>query len=455
MARDIDDYGSAGAGELAQALSERRVSAHELFRAAVERIERLDGAINAVVVRDFERAEAAARAADAALARGERAPLLGVPMTVKEAHNVAGLPTTWGIAAAKGWVAPEDSEGVKRLKKAGAVIVGKTNVPPYLGDWQSDNPIYGRTNHPFDPARTPGGSSGGGAAAVASGMVPLEFGSDIGGSIRVPSAFCGIYGHKPSWNLIPDRGHEPPGLTGAPTALGVIGPMARSAADLDLALSILAGPAGDEAKGYRVEMPAPRRASLAGLKVLILDSHPLAKVQGAIRQAIDAVAGKLEAAGAQVSRDRSGLPDLERAFVVYSALLGAVMSRGNEAMTEAMGGPASAHDWLNAIDAQDAIRRQWAALFERVDVVLAPAFGVVAFPHDPAPFNERVHVIDGETTPYPAQVAWASMATLGNLPATAAPVGRTAEGLPIGLQIIGPYLEDRTTIAVAGMIGAL
>ncbi|MBA3810962.1 MAG: amidase, partial [Caulobacteraceae bacterium] len=248
----------ASAGELAAALAERKVSAVELLEAAVERIERLDGAINAVVVRDFDRAREAAKAADAALARGERRPLLGVPMTVKEAHNVAGLPTTWGLVAYKDWIAPTDSVGVARLKAAGAVILGKTNIPPLLADWQSGNPVYGRTNHPLDAARTPGGSSGGSAAALAAGMVPLEFGSDIGGSIRVPAAFCGVFGHKPSYDLIPERGHAPPGLDGVPAVLGVIGPMARSAADLALALDILAGPDDDQAVGYRLDLKAPR-----------------------------------------------------------------------------------------------------------------------------------------------------------------------------------------------------
>ena len=243
----IDDYATAGAGEMAAALADRSVSAVELFDAAVARIERLDGPINAVVVRDFDRARDTAREADAALARGERRPLLGVPMTVKEAFNVAGLPTTWGLPAAKDWIAPTDATGVARLKGAGAVILGKTNVPPFLSDWQSANPVYGRTNHPLDPTRVPGGSSGGSAAVLATGMAPLEFGSDIGGSIRVPSAFCGVFGHKPSYNLVPQRGHTPPGTDGVGPPLNVVGPMARSVADLVLALNVTAGPADEEA----------------------------------------------------------------------------------------------------------------------------------------------------------------------------------------------------------------
>ncbi|HEY5106736.1 MAG TPA: amidase family protein [Caulobacteraceae bacterium] len=442
----VDDLSRAGAGELAAALAARRVSALELFEAAVERIERLDGSINAVVVRDFGRAREAALAADAALARGGRQPLLGVPMTVKEAFNVAGLPTTWGTPSETPFIAPRDAVGVARLKAAGAVILGKTNVPPFLGDWQSDNPVYGRTNHPMDLGRTPGGSSGGGAAALAAGMVPLEFGSDIGGSIRVPSSFCGLFGHKPSYNLVPQRGHAPPGVEGDGVAINVVGPMARSVDDLILALGVLAGPAGDEAVGYRVQLPAPRHERLADFRVLVVD-HALAALDSEIRDALHGFADRVESTGAKVSRSSPLVPDLAASQGVYSTILGAVMSRGGPPMGE----PLSAHGWMDALDAQIAFRRRWAELFVTFDVVLAPAFGVVAFPHDQRPFSERVHVINGESTPYGAQIAWPAMASLANLPATAIPIARTRAGLPIGIQIIGPYLEDRTTLAFAGL----
>ncbi len=229
---------------MAKALAARQVSAAELCEEAIRTIEAKDGPINAVVVRDFDRAREAAKAADAALAGGETRPLLGVPMTVKDSHHVAGLPTTWGLAPFKDWKASVNSTGVARLKAAGAVILGKTNIPPNLGDWQADNPVYGRTNNPHDLGRSPGGSSGGGAAALAAGMVPLEFGSDIGGSIRVPAHFCGVFGHKPTFDLVPQTGHAPPGFEGpsAGVQFGVVGPLARSAADLQLALNVLAGP---------------------------------------------------------------------------------------------------------------------------------------------------------------------------------------------------------------------
>ncbi len=444
----LHDYAAAGAGEMAAALADRKVGAVELFDAAVERIKRLDGSINAVVVRDFDRARDAAKSADAALARGDRRPLLGVPMTVKEAFNVAGLRTTWGSEVFGEWIAPTDATVVARLKAAGAVIVGKTNVPPLLSDWQSANPIYGRTNHPLDANRVPGGSSGGSAAALASGMVPLEFGSDIGGSIRIPSGFCGVYGHKPSYNLVPQRGHAPPGLDGVGPPLNVVGPMARSVADLILALDVVAGPADEEATGYRVDLPPPRHARLRDYRVLMLESHPLAAVDSEILTALDRLAANLESSGATVARRSDLLPDLAAAHGVYLGILMTAMSRGGPPAPNLM----NAHAYLSALDGQLAIRRRWGALFEAFDVVIAPTLGVVAFEHKDGDWAGRTLTIDGKETPFADQLVWPGMATLANLPATAVPIGRTLAGLPIGAQIIGPYLEDRTTLAFADLV---
>ncbi len=447
----IDDYPTASAGGLAQALAAKQVSAVELANAAIDRIEKLDGPINAVVVRDFDRALEAANAADAALARGERAALLGVPMTVKEAHNVAGLPTTWGSEAFKGWIAPADSVGVARLKAAGAIILGKTNVPPFLADWQSDNAVYGRTNNPLDLTRTPGGSSGGAAAALAAGMVPLEFGSDIGGSIRVPAAFCGVVGHKPTHDIIPQRGHAPPGLDGRSIELAVVGPMARSVEDLELAMDVLAGADDEAGVGWRLDLPASRHDNLADYRVLVLDSHPLASTDHEIKAAVNAFAERIEAAGAHVAHESNRLPDLAAAFAGYFAMLMPLMSRGAPPQE----GLANAHQWLTSLDVQLAFRRQWAALFRDFDVVVAPVMGVVAFEHQGGEFTGRTHVINGEVTPYQNQLAWPSVATFANLPATSIPVGKTRGGLPVGAQVIGPYLEDRTALAFARMAGGL
>ena len=453
MASEDTDLESASASELAAAVAARRVSALALCDAAIRRVERLDASINAVVVRDFERAREQARARDEALAHGELRPLLGVPMTVKESYNVAGLPTTWGLPPFRGALAKEDAVLVARLKAAGAVILGKTNVPPALADWQSDNPIYGRTLNPHDPKRTPGGSSGGAAAAVASGMVALELGSDIGGSIRVPAHFCGVFGHKPSFGLLPQRGHDFPGTEGtAAVDLAVCGPLARTARDLALALDVLAGPDADEAVGYHLALPAPRHETLAGCRMLVLAEHPCARTEAPLRAALEMLVGDLAKAGARIERASPLLPDLAAAHKAYMTMLTTITTRGVPGERAVI----SAHDWFNLLDRRERMGRQWRSLFEAFDVVLTPPFGVAAFEHvDEPDWRLRTLVIDGEPTPYGDQLAWPGVATFAGLPVTVAPMATNAAGLPMGVQIVGPYLGDRTTIAVAGQIGAI
>ncbi len=430
------DYATATAGALAKALADRQVSAVELCDEAIRAIETKDGPINAVVVRDFDRARDAAKAADAALARGERRPLLGVPMTVKESHHIPGLPTTWGVAQFKGWTPKTEAVGVTRLKAAGAVILGKTNIPPNLGDWQAANPIYGRTNNPHDLGRVPGGSSGGGAAALASGMVPLEYGSDIGGSIRVPAHFCGVFGHKPTFNLIPAAGHSPPPIDGpgAGVEFGVVGPLARTASDLALALGVLAGPDGDLARAYRLDLLPPRGAEISDYRVLILDSHPLAGVDAEVLAPLHALAGRLENLGAEVSYGSSLIPDLAAAQATYMAMLGTILSRGRPGAQPAL----DTFGYLDGLDAIAAAQAQWAELFETFDVVLAPPFGTAAFEHQDDPeWGARRLIIDGEATPYGAQIAWSGIATFPGLPSTCAPMAKTKAGLPVGCRSSG------------------
>jgi amidase len=463
------------AGELVAGLAARRFSAVELTNFAIARIESLDGPINAVVVRDFERSRSAAVEADAALARGERRPLLGLPMTVKEAFNIAGLPTTWGIPTFKNWRPAQDAVIVARAKAAGAIVVGKTNVPLRLSDWQSFNEIYGTTNNPWDLTRTPGGSSGGGAASLASGYVPLELGSDIGGSLRAPAHYCGVFAHKPSQGLVPGRGHTPPGTPALPVDpdLAVVGPMARSAADLELLLEVIAGPDEPLAKGYRLALSPARYDKLQGFRVLVLDTHPLLPTAQSIRAAIDRFADRLSKAGANVARSSPLVPDLAQAARIYMQLLLSIFGAYVPAEAYqrlqgvAAGLPAeqlslsamrlrglvlSHRDWIAADRVRGAMQQQWRELFKEWDVVVCPAMPTPAFLHDHTPQQARRIDVDGQDFPYDDQSVWAGVATLPGLPATAVPIDRTETRLPIGVQVIGPYLEDRTTLAFARFV---
>jgi len=466
------------AGELTAALNAKKVSAVELAQDAIGQIERHDGKVNAVCVRDFDRALEAARAADAARGRGETAPLLGLPLTIKESFNLAGTPTTWGFVAQKDFVPAEDALAVARVKAAGGVILGKTNVPVGLADWQSYNPIYGTTNNPFDLSRSPGGSSGGSSAALAAGYGPLSLGSDIGGSLRVPAAFCGVYAHKPTYGLVPSRGHVPPPFPALPYTrdLAVTGPMARSAADLSLLLDVMAEPDPWEAGvGFRLALPPPRHDALKAYRVLLLDTHPLLPTAKSVRSALAALEGNLTKAGVTVARQSALLPDLAASSRLYMRMLLAVLSAsfppevhtGAQAAAAALDaadlslkaerlrGIALSHrDWVIADGARARLRAQWRELFTRFDAVICPVMPTPAYPHDQATEDQEVRriSIDGEDHVYVDQLAWPGIATLPGLPATALPIGLSPDGLPIGVQIVGPWLEDRTPLKLTELI---
>jgi amidase len=465
------------ATELSAALTARKVSALELAQDAIGRIERHDTKINAVCVRDFGRALEAARAADAALARGERRPLLGIPLTVKESYNVAGLPTTWGIPAQKDFRPSEDALAISRVKDAGGVILGKTNVPLGLGDWQSYNDIYGTTNNPYDLGRTPGGSSGGSSAAVAAGYGPLSLGSDLAGSLRVPAFHCGVYAHKPTFALVPSRGHLPPPLPPLPLDrdMAVIGPMARCALDLSLLLDVVAGPDPLEAgTAYKLALPPPRHGELKDFRVLLIDTDPVMPTNSEVRAAIDRLAAYLGKAGVKVERESPLLPDFAastRLFMrmllsflaigftpeVYAGAVAAAASLPPDDMSLRAGrlrGIALSHrDWLMAEGMRGQLRAQWRALFKSFDAVICPVMPTPAYPHDHAPEQETRRInIDGKDYAYPDQMAWPGIANLPGLPATAIPIGLSPQGLPIGVQIVGPWLEDRTPLKLAELI---
>jgi amidase len=463
--------------ELSAALAAKKVSAVELAQDAIGRIERHDGKINAICVRDFARGLEAARAADTARARGETGPLLGIPLTVKESYNVAGLPTTWGFPEQKDFVPPEDALSISRVKQAGGVILGKTNVPVGLADWQSYNEIYGTTNNPFDLGRTPGGSSGGSAAALAAGYGALSLGSDIGGSLRVPAFHCGIYAHKPTFALVPPRGHTPPPFPPLPLdrEMAVIGPMARSAADLSLLLDVIAGPDPLEAGvGYRLALPPPRHNELKSFRVLVIDSDPILPANTEIRDAIGRLADALARSGASVTRQSPLLPDFAQSSRLYMRMLMSFLAAffTPEAIADARAGAAklapddnslaaerlrgmtlSHRAWVLDDGARARLRAQWRELFRSFDAVICPVMPTPAYPHDHAPDQETRRInIDGKDFVYPDQLAWPGIATLPGLPATAIPIGLSPEGLPIGVQIVGPWLEDRTAIKLAELI---
>jgi len=396
---------------------------------------------------------------------------------VKESYNVAGLPTTWGFPAQKDFVPREDALSVARVKEAGGVILGKTNVPLGLGDWQSYNDIYGTTNNPYDLTRTPGGSSGGSSAALAAGYGPLSLGSDIGGSLRVPAFHCGVYAHKPTLGLAPSRGHTPPPLPALPfdNDLAVIGPMARSAADLALLLDVIAGPdAIDAGNAYKLELPPPRHAELRNFRILLIDTDPVLPTDKNVRADIERLTADLGNAGVTVARQSPLLPDFAASSRLYMRMLLSFLGANfpPEAYAGAQAGVAQLaaddvslraerlrgitlnhRDWVLANGGRARLRAQWRELFRTFDAVICPIMPTPAYVQDHSPEQEQRRInIDGKDYPYSDQLAWPGIATLPGLPATAIPTGLTPEGLPVGVQIVGPWLEDRTPIKLAELI---
>ena len=465
--------------ELAARVARREISSRELLDVFLARVERRNPALNAVVTFDVERAREHAAAADEDLAHGRiRGPLHGLPMTIKETFEIAGVRTTAGAKDLSDHVPTTDAAVVQRLRAAGAVIFGKTNVPFMAADVQSYNELFGQTNNPWDPARTPGGSSGGSAAALAAGLTPIEFGSDIGGSIRTPANWCGVYGHKPTFGIVPRRGHIPgPPGTLSEADLSVAGPMARSAEDLDLLLRLTAGPLEDRAIAWRLDLPPPRRASLRDYRVAAWIDDPHCPVDAEVATALRATVDALRRAGVavdEVARPPIGLRDLER---LYFRLLAPVMMAGMPApvfasfVDRATGlddhpedpverfvkyGTARLRDWYGADEARQRLRAALAGFFREHDVLLCPGAVVPAIPHDHTdPMPARTIEVNGRRRGYYDLFTWIALATTALHPATMAPVGRTAGGLPVGVQIVGPYLDDRTTIDFARRLGEL
>ena len=439
-----------GALETAAAIRAGELSVAEAVDAAITRIEHYDAEIDALAVPDFERAVATAKAMDASGPQGEQ-PLFGVPMTVKESFEVEGLQSCWGHEALTDYIAPRDSDLVRRMKAAGAVILGKTNVPVDLSDWQSFNPVYGRTTNPHNSARSPGGSSGGSAAAVASGMVPCDFGTDIGGSVRVPAHFCGIWGHKTTWGLVSKQGHSHPMMARAKGfiashdgALSIAGPLARNAEDLSILTQISAQ--------YPISLNAK---PIAECRFLAITEYPGSPVDASVSEPTEAAIEALQNAGINIDRASSLVPDLEAQQDDYLRMLNTAMARGAPSPD---GKRATATDWFNLLDAQATKEAEWARLLEEYDFVLAPPAPCLAIEHlDEAVFKSTIRV-NGQDIPAATGLTWAGIATFPNLPSTVLPIGSGMyEGaeLPCGMQVMGPRMSDLDCIHAAGEIGKI
>ena len=454
-------------------IRDREISSVELTQYFIDRIERFHEQLNAIVVQDFDRALEAAREADTALMRGApKGPLHGLPMTIKESYDIAGLPTTWGIPAFAQNIASSDSAVVTRFKAAGAHFMGKTNVPLALGDFQSYNEIYGTTNNPWNTELVPGGSSGGTAAALAAGLTGLDSGSDIGGSIRNPAHFCGVYGHKPTWGVVPPQGQALPGQVAAPD-LAVVGPLARSAEDLAQALEVVAGADALNAPGWRLELPEPRARALSDLRVAVWPSDEISPPDRVITDRIQEVADTLGRKGATVSDTARPRFSPRDHHATYRSLLASITNSGvtdeifeqnksraanfdsadmSWAAITARGAVLDHRAWLRQNNNRTRIRMQWQQFFRDWDVLICPIMVTTAFPHDHRPTSERTLRVNGIDTPYFGQLFWAGLATLGYLPSTVFPTGLSSDGLPIGLQAISAEFHDSTTIEFAQLM---
>jgi len=462
------------ARQLAADIKKRKLGCLELLDLYLARVEKYDGALNAVVVRDFDRARTRARAADRALARRQIwGPLHGVPMTIKESYDVAGLPTTWGVPAYARNVATKNAVAVDRLLDAGVVLFGKTNVPLFLADWQSYNTIYGTTNNPWDVARAPGGSSGGSATALAAGLTGLEAGSDIGSSIRNPAHFCGVYGHKPTWGIVPRSGQALPWQTAA-VDIDVVGPLARSADDLALALSVMAGPDEIEAAGWQLRLAPPRQRRLRDFKVALMLDAPDIAVAREVQDRLQTLADFLSRQKAKVDDRARPAINPGEAFAVYTRLLRAATSdrqsdadfEQNAAIARGLAVSDQSYyaratraavlphrDWLAANETRHRMRRAWAEFFTTYDLLLCPVAGTAAFPHDQKGERyERTLMVDGKRVPVTDHLFWAGYSGAFYLPSTAAPCGFTPGGLPVGVQIVGPQYGDLRCLAFARLL---
>ena len=463
------------AHEILEKIKQREVSSLEVLESFLAQVEKVNPTINAIIALDIERAKEKAIEADNKInLKSKLGPLHGLPMTIKDAFEVEGIVSTGGNPAWKDNIPKRNAEAVQRLVDAGAIIFGKTNVPFLSSDLQSFNKIYGTTNNPWDLERTPGGSSGGSAAALAAGMTPLELGSDIGGSIRVPAHFCGLYGHKPSYNIISEVGHMPPPpgsiLTG--NGLSVAGPLARSPEDLEIALDVLVAAQEQDSQAWKVKLPKARTKKIKDLKIAVWPDEPYAEADDEITSLIKDTAEDLRHAGAKV--ETVDLPiSFEEIDKIYSLLLNPLMLAGspketfetlaklNESLDPndvselakvARGSVLKHADWVLVNAIRQNMRQKWREFFNKFDVILCPTCITPAFKHNHNPVHERKLTINGKDDEYLRATLWAGPAVSAGLPSTNVPIGMSSNNLPISMQITGPYLEDKTCLEVAKVV---
>jgi amidase len=460
--------------ELGRLLKRRKISSKELLQACLDQYARHNDSVNAVILTDIDRALRAAVAADRRLKKGATlGPFDGVPMTAKESFDWSGHPSTWGDPKYRNNIAKVDAVALKRMTDAGAIMYGKTNVPLLLSDWQSFNEIYGTTNNPWDLTRSPGGSSGGAAAALATGMSALEIGSDIGASIRNPAHYCGIYGHKPTYGVVPYRGHMLQGIV-MPGDITVAGPMARSAKDLSAMMDILVGTVPTESRGLQVKLPRATQKTFKDFRVAVKLSSSVSEVDQPVQDKISELAKFLKKRVKKISFEAQPAFSDEEAYEIYITLLRATASRRlTDAEYDASVEKAktldhsdrtyvammtrafalSHRDWLKVSERRHQMRLLWDQFFDEWDVLLCPAAASAAFPHDQVgERHERFIEVNGKRVSTIDQRFWAGYSCGYYLPSTVAPLGLTPQGLPTGVQIITREYGDYTSLKFAELL---
>jgi amidase len=449
-----DELAFRTAGEQAAAIAKKEVSSRELLDLFATRAEKLDESVHAVVTLDLDRARAAASAADEATARGESfGPLHGLPITIKDAIETEGIRSTGGAIELTDHVPTADAPVVAQLKAAGAIVYGKTNLPRWSGDLQSYNEIFGTTNNPWDTSRVPGGSSGGPAAAVASGLTSFEIGTDIGGSIRIPSHFCGTYGLKPSFGVVPQRGYlDRVGGGVTDSDINVFGPMARSADDLELLLGLLAGPPPEQRPAWRIDLPVPRHDSLAGVRIAIKFEADDVPTDRGYLDVLKATVDRLADAGAKIEEAQLPVSMADQTAMFNSLILPAISPSMGDQVGDAVSG--THYAWLKLQDQRSAMQSAWAEWFANgVDAFLCPVTPTPAFLHNQdGDFMTRTMDVNGEARSYLENTTWTGLIGVVGLPSAVPPLPRTASGLPVGVQVVTPYLHDRSAVRLAGLI---